>query len=175
MLGDTGWYETATVQDEPLLIYSRLSTGADGVSRIVQVAFPIAQSQQSLNTLRLILAVGSGLAILAAFVLGWALAGTALQPIHRITQTAQAIGAERNFGRRVEHTGPADEVGQLAVTFNAMLAELESGYRQTRGCASLAAALRGRRLARAAHAADHGARQHRAAAARAARRRRRTR
>ena len=130
VLGDTGWYETATVQDEPLLIYSQLNVGADGVIRIVQVAFPIAQSQQALNTLRLILAVGSSMAIVVAFALGWALAGTALRPIHRITQTAQAIGAERNFGRRVEHTGPADEVGQLAVTFNAMLAELESGYRQ---------------------------------------------
>jgi signal transduction histidine kinase len=30
----------------------------------------------------------------------------------------------------VEHEGPADEVGQLAITFNQMLAELESGYRQ---------------------------------------------
>ena len=130
VLSDTGWYETATVQDEPLLIYSQLNIGADGVNRIVQVAFPIAQSQQSLNTLRLILAVGSSLAILVAFALGWVLAGTALRPIQRITQTAQAIGAERNFGRRVEHKGPADEVGQLAVTFNAMLAELESGYRQ---------------------------------------------
>ena len=94
------------------------------------MAFPIAQPQQSLNALRLVLVVGSSLAILAAFALGWVLAGTALRPIQRITQTAQAIGAERNFGRRVEHKGPADEVGQLAVTFNAMLAELESGYRQ---------------------------------------------
>ena len=74
--------------------------------------------------------VGSSLAVLAAFALGWVLAGTALRPIHRITQTAQAIGAEHDFGRRVAHQGPADEVGQLAVTFNAMLAELESAYRQ---------------------------------------------
>ncbi len=58
------------------------------------------------------------------------LAGTALRPIHRITQTAQAIGAEHDFSRRVEHKGPTDEVGQLAVTFNDMLAELESAYRQ---------------------------------------------
>ena len=27
VLGDTGWYETATVQDEPLLIYSQLNIG----------------------------------------------------------------------------------------------------------------------------------------------------
>ena len=128
--GGSGWYETAQVDNEPLLIYSLPHTTQNGVTVIVQVAFPIAQPQQSLNALRLVLIVGSSLAILAAFALGWVLAGTALRPIQRITQTAQAIGAERNFGRRVEHKGPADEVGQLAVTFNAMLAELESGYRQ---------------------------------------------
>jgi two-component system OmpR family sensor kinase len=124
------WFETAPVQDQTALILSRSYTTQDGVTQIVQVAFPISQSLQSLNTLRWILIAGSSLAIIAAFVLGWVLAGTALQPIHRITQTAQAIGAEHNFSRRVAHTGPADEVGQLAVTFNDMLAELEAAYRQ---------------------------------------------
>jgi two-component system, OmpR family, sensor kinase len=128
--GGSGWYETAQVDNEPLLIYSQPHTTQNGIAIIVQVAFPVTQPQQSLTALRLVLIVGSSLAILAAFALGWVLAGTALRPIHRITQTAQAIGAERNFGRRVEHKGPADEVGQLAVTFNVMLAELESGYRQ---------------------------------------------
>ncbi len=125
-----GWFEAATVQDEPLLIYSQRYTGFDGATGIVQVAFPIGQPEGYLAALRLILAIGSSLAVLVAFALGWALAGAALRPIQRITQTAQAIGAERDFGRRVAHRGPADEVGQLAVTFNDMLAELESGYRQ---------------------------------------------
>jgi two-component system OmpR family sensor kinase len=76
------------------------------------------------------LLAGSSLAIILAFAIGWVLAGAALRPIHRITQTAQAIGAEHNFSRRVDHEGPADEVGQLAFTFNDMLAELETAYRQ---------------------------------------------
>ena len=33
---------------------------------------------------------------------GWVLAGTALRPIQRLTRTAQVIGTERNFSRRVE-------------------------------------------------------------------------
>jgi two-component system OmpR family sensor kinase len=126
----SGWFETAQVQDQPLLIYSAPYTTQDGATQIVQIAFPISQPQQSLNTLRLALLAGSSLAIIAAFVAGWVLAGTALRPIHRITQTARAIGAEHNFSRRVDHPGPADEVGQLAVTFNDMLAELEAAYHQ---------------------------------------------
>ncbi|MCW5860633.1 MAG: HAMP domain-containing protein, partial [Caldilineales bacterium] len=125
-----GWFEQATIQDEPLLIYSQLASESDGTELIVQVAFPIAQPQQYLNSLRLVLMAGSALAIAVAFALGWMLAGAALRPIHRLTQTAQTIGAERDFGRRVQHQGPSDEVGQLAITFNDMLAELESSYRQ---------------------------------------------
>jgi two-component system, OmpR family, sensor kinase len=126
----TGWFETAQVEDQPLLIYSQSYTAQSGAVQIVQVAFPIAQPEQSLRTLRTFLAAGCGLVILAAFAVGWVLAGTVLRPIHRITRTAQAIGAEHDLRRRVQHTGPNDEVGQLATTFNAMLAELESAYRK---------------------------------------------
>ncbi|HEX7587865.1 MAG TPA: HAMP domain-containing sensor histidine kinase, partial [Anaerolineae bacterium] len=124
------WIETAQVQDEPLLVYSLPVRSQSRVSQIVQVAGPTTEREQSLNTLRLILFSGSGLTILAAFAIGWFLAGISLRPIHQITQTAQAIGAEQDFSRRVEHQGPNDEIGQLAVTFNGMLTELEASYRQ---------------------------------------------
>jgi signal transduction histidine kinase len=124
------WVETAQVEDVPLLIYSQPVIVQDRVTRIVQVAAPVAEREHSLNTLRLILITASGLTILAAFAVGWALAGMALRPIHQITHTAQVIGAERNFSHRVQHEGPNDEVGQLATTFNTMLTELESAYRQ---------------------------------------------
>lgn len=126
----TPWSETAQVQDEPLLIYSQPVTDQNRVTEIVQIAAPIAEREASLGTLRLILLVGSIFVLIAAFAAGWWLAGTALAPIHRITQTARKIGAERSFSRRVQHSGPNDEVGQLAVTFNAMLTELQSAYRQ---------------------------------------------
>lgn len=127
--GGTGWSETALVQDEPLLIYSQPITDQNRVTEIIQVAAPIAEREASLGTLRLILLVGSIFVIILAFAAGWWLAGTALAPIHRITQTAQKIGAERSFSRRVEHSGPNDEIGQLAVTFNGMLTELQAAFR----------------------------------------------
>ena len=128
--GGNPWVEAAQVQDEPLLIYSLPVRSQSRVSQIIQVAGPTTEREQSLNTLRLILFSGSGLTILAAFVIGWFLAGISLRPIHQITQTAQAIGAEQDFSRRVQHKGPNDEIGQLAVTFNGMLTELEAAYRQ---------------------------------------------
>jgi signal transduction histidine kinase len=133
------WFERGEVDEEPVLIYSLRYATAAGAFEIVQVAFPIAHSLQSLSALRLILVIGSTIVCVAAFAVGWVLAGAALRPIDRIRRTAQAIGDEHNFSRRVEHVGPADEVGQLAITFNQMLAELESGYRQ------LEAALRSQR------------------------------
>jgi signal transduction histidine kinase len=59
------------------------------------------------------------------------LSGAALRPIQRITDTAQVIGAQRDFDRRVDYHGPPDEVGHLATTFNGMLDELQAAYRQT--------------------------------------------
>jgi signal transduction histidine kinase len=124
------WTETAQVDNESLLIYSQPILVQDRLVRIVQVAVPLTEREQSLAALRLIFLIADGLVILAAFVIGWWLAGVTLRPIHQITHTAQAIGAERNFSRRVAHTGPNDEIGQLATTFNTMLTELESAYRQ---------------------------------------------
>ncbi len=122
--------EQGNVQGVPVLVYSQPIMTENQVTRIVQVAAPIAEREQALGTLRWVLALSSILALIAAFAVGWILAGMALSPIHKITNTAQAIGAERNFSRRVEHNGPADEVGQLATTFNNMLTELESAFHQ---------------------------------------------
>jgi signal transduction histidine kinase len=97
---------------------------------MVQIARALTDQEQSLRTLRGLLVGGSIIVTVVAFGAGWLLAGTALRPIDRITQTAATIGDERDFGRRVHHSGPVDEIGRLATTINAMLEELQSAYRQ---------------------------------------------
>lgn len=124
------WFENASFDSDTLLIYTHPAFANGDVAALIQVAAPITLADQSLSALRLILVIGSGIVVLIAFAIGWILSGLALSPIHRITQTAQAIGAEHDFSRRVEHVGPSDEVGQLAVTFNTMLSELETAYDQ---------------------------------------------
>ena len=161
---ELGWFETATVEDQPLLIYSRSFAAPDGTAVIIQLAVPIGEREQSLATLRWILIIGCSLVIVVAFAAGWVLAGTALRPIERITHTAQTIGAEHDFSRRVQHIGPTDEVGQLADHLQCHVGRARDRVSSARAGARFAASLRGRCVARAAHALDDRARQYRAVA-----------
>ncbi len=124
------YFSPAAVNGERLLVFNKL-IGVPGQSNgVLQIARSLEAQERAAQTLRTSLIVGSTVVIVIAFGIGWVLAGAALWPINRITQTARAIGAERTFNRRVEHTGPHDEVGQLATTFNVMLTELQAAYRQ---------------------------------------------
>ena len=123
-------WETGTYQDQRMLIYSRPVTNQDNVTYILQIARPLTERDRTLQTLATALFGGSLLTILIAFGIGWIFSGITLKPIHRLTQTAQTIGDERDFTRRVDYAGPQDEVGQLATTFNTMLARLQDAYQQ---------------------------------------------
>ncbi len=124
------WWEEAEVEGELLLIYSRPIVSDGKATYILQVARSLAERQHSLRALGSTLVAGALLTILLAFGMGWVLAGASLQPIQRITNTAQAIGAERDLGRRVDYRGPADEVGRLATTFNNMLGRLQEAQQR---------------------------------------------
>jgi two-component system OmpR family sensor kinase len=118
------------LDNQRLLIYSRPVRDNQGAQKILQVALPLALIDEVQGVMRSVLFVINGVLIVAAFGIGWLLAGITLRPIHRLTQTARAIGAKRDFAHRVEHVGPADEIGQLASTFNMMLSELQAAYLQ---------------------------------------------
>lgn len=124
------WVETAWLKTERFFVRSQLVEGPEGDTEILQVALFIEDRYQFLNELRNILVISDSLVIIVAFGIGWVLAGLTLRPIDRITQTAKTVGEERDFGQRVRHTGPNDEIGQLATTFNNMLAQLQDAYVQ---------------------------------------------
>ena len=124
------WWETAVVDEESLLIYNRPVIVDDEVVYIVQAARPLTERNRTLQSLATTLLIAGSVVILIAFGIGWIFSGITLQPIHRITQTAQTIGDERDFTRRVDYTGPPDEVGQLAGTFNSMLSRLQDAFRK---------------------------------------------
>jgi signal transduction histidine kinase len=70
--------------------------------------------------------------ILLGSLAGWFLAGRSLQPVRRITRTAEKIESSGQLDRRVFYHGPRDELGELAVAFNNMLGRLEASFNAQR-------------------------------------------
>ncbi len=62
---------------------------------------------------------------------GWLLAGRALRPLRDITATARRVSGE-NLGERIGLVGPADELKELADTFDGMLARLDAAFASQR-------------------------------------------
>lgn len=62
---------------------------------------------------------------IVALLLGWLLARHALRPVTALSATVGAIAHSGGISRRVRDAGRRDEVGQLATTFNLLLANVE--------------------------------------------------
>jgi two-component system, OmpR family, sensor kinase len=124
--------EIVSMGNSRLLVYSKpIKDDTSRVSGLVQVALSVTSQEESLNSLKWLLSVGCGIVIALAFGIGWGFSATTFQPIHRITQTAQEIAKSQDFGRRVNHNGPPDEVGRLVTTFNEMLTALQHTQERT--------------------------------------------
>jgi signal transduction histidine kinase len=70
---------------------------------------------------------GLGVMAVLSVGFGWAVAGRVLAPLHRMTATARKL-SEENLHERIALDGPDDELKELADTFDAMLARLESAF-----------------------------------------------
>ncbi|MBT9149472.1 MAG: sensor histidine kinase [Dehalococcoidia bacterium] len=73
--------------------------------------------------------IGLGLIVSLGGVGSYWLAGRALRPVQKLAQAAQGIDA-KTLDTRLSLMGPADELTQLAGTFDAMLDRLEAAFEQ---------------------------------------------
>jgi heavy metal sensor kinase len=80
--------------------------------------------------LQLELAAGSLVTLLIALLGGYWLADRAMRPVHTITQAARTIG-ETDLSHRLNMKGK-DELGELAGTFDGMLARLQAAFERQR-------------------------------------------
>ncbi len=92
--------------------------------RVVQFAQPLSEVDNLLSHLRLILVLLSLGGILLAALLGQLVARAAVQPVRRLTRAAEHVAETQDLSGRIAPTGD-DEIGRLAVSFNAMLDALE--------------------------------------------------
>jgi two-component system sensor histidine kinase MprB len=95
---------------------------APGVA--LQVAEPLTATDLEVTSVGATLATLSAIGVLAATLVGWAVATTGLAPVTRLASVAEEVSLTGDPGRRVE-VGRRDEVGRLAATFNAMLSALQ--------------------------------------------------
>jgi signal transduction histidine kinase len=72
-----------------------------------------------------------GAMTIVSVVAGWLLAGRALRPLRDITATARRVSGE-NLGERIALEGPADELKELADTFDGMLSRLDAAFASQR-------------------------------------------
>lgn len=99
--------------------------------RIVVVATSLDTVDASVGRLTiLLLLTGPGVLIVAGLG-GWWLARAALAPVSRITYKAETIGIE-HLDERVDVPSTTDEIHDLAVTMNGMLARLQRSVAEQR-------------------------------------------
>ncbi len=90
----------------------------------IQVAEPLTATDQEVATVGATLALLSAVGVVAATLLGWAVARTGLAPVARLASVAEEVTLTGDPGRRVE-VQRRDELGRLATSFNSMLSALQ--------------------------------------------------
>jgi heavy metal sensor kinase len=125
LAGQAALYTWQDSQDTLRILSAPVRSPSGEIAAVVHVAQSLTPIRQMLDTVRLALLIGSGIALVLAAVGGAAISGTALRPLNRIAQTASRIARAEDLNQRIEGAYPNDEVGQLAETFNEMMERLQ--------------------------------------------------
>jgi len=97
----------------------------------VQAVRSLRPIDNALSALATQLYVVLPLAVLIAALASYFLAGRALRPLARMARTAEQIGPA-TLDKRIDHRGPADEVGRMARAFDGMLDRVQGGFERER-------------------------------------------
>ena len=115
------FFQNATVEG----IHLRILAESLRPGFAIQYAQPLTEVDNLLGNLRLILALLLVGGVALAALLGRVIARAAVAPIKRLTQATEHVTATRDLSRRIEPASE-DEIGRLAVSFNAMMDALGS-------------------------------------------------
>ena len=98
-----------------------------GAARVLVVAIPLTETQQTLSRLVVIEVVVSLVVLGALAVAAWLLIKRDLRPLETMAVTADAIAAG-DLTRRVQPAEPRTEVGRLGLSLNTMLSRIEEAF-----------------------------------------------
>ncbi|HEY6403692.1 MAG TPA: HAMP domain-containing protein, partial [Blastocatellia bacterium] len=105
----------------------RVRIGAADSPYLIVVSQPLETITEELGMLRRVFMIAIPLAILLAGLGGFFLARKSLAPVVTMSEQARRITAE-NLEQRLPVINPRDELGQLAYTFNELLARLDASF-----------------------------------------------
>lgn len=136
-----------------MMYYALKLTQDHGLGGFLRIARPVAAMEKTLATLRTnTIYVGVGIFLLATVVAAL-LSHQITSPLHRMTETAEAL-AQGDFDRRVPYS-TVEEVRRLSDAFNRMVVRLQLAMRNSdRQAAQLSAVLDS--MAEGVIAIDHG-------------------
>ncbi|WP_422123698.1 ATP-binding protein [Planococcus sp. X10-3] len=100
----------------------------DGTVAELLIAKSLREVTGNLNTLRLVLAVAVVLAMIPVIISGAVLAGIVTKPITALTATMRNIQRNGRFQKLPISDQSHDELNQMGMTFNEMMALLEDNY-----------------------------------------------
>lgn len=109
----------------PVRVQARAWSGPAGDGGIVVAFQALSIVEEQVLGLRWFLVVFGIVALIAAAIGAWFMAGRALRPLDVLARTTDEIGATGDLSRRLPEVSQDDEVGALTDSFNAMVASLE--------------------------------------------------
>jgi two-component system OmpR family sensor kinase len=118
-------FETVPVGSEEVRVLAWPVDATGPVVGVVVVGQSLRLIEVTRQGVQRLITIAAGVAMLAALGSAWWLTTRALRPISDVTRVVRSIAATGQFEQRVDRPPADDEVGQLVVTFNEMLARLE--------------------------------------------------
>lgn len=104
-----------------------LESSTNGQASSMVIALPLKQTNQVVALVG-VLTFAFGLATLAAAIaMTWVIVTRTFEPLARVEQTAAKIAAG-DLSQRIEDYNPSNEIGNLAISLNTMLAQIDSSF-----------------------------------------------
>src|SRR5688572_5362977 len=109
----------------------RVTIPPAGTPYLILASQPLKPVEDELESLREILYLAAPIVLLVAGFGGWFLARQGLAPVTAMARTARQISAG-SLDHQLPVVNPRDELGQLATTFNDLLARLNAAFEEQR-------------------------------------------
>lgn len=125
------WRTRRDSRGEPYLVRAGVLYDDRRRPYFMAIALPLAENERTIKAFTIDYSLLLPIMILASSLLGWFVAGRALQPLNEVSRTAQRISGS-SLDVRLVPRGAGDELDQLIEAFNHMMERLAASFEQIR-------------------------------------------